>query len=346
MEPAHATGSAALPSLEERQALFNLMLGYQTSQAIYAATRLGVADFLAGGPQTTEDLAWMTGAHPPALYRLLRFLARRGLFQEVEPGRFALTPLGAGLRSDIPGSVRPMTLLVMNEPHWRAWGHLLHSVLTGEPAFDHVHGVSFFDYLARHPDDARIFHAAMSTGATRSGAALADVYDFRGIQRLVDVGGGHGALLASVLAAHPTMQGVLFDLPEVAAAGAATLAEAGVADRCEIVGGDFFAAVPAGGDAYLLQSIIHDWDDARAVTILQNCRRVMAEGSSRLLVIEERITDDSPLGFDLEMLVQLGGSNRTDEEYRALFAATGFTLTRIIPLAAGSTMCIFEGVPG
>lgn len=344
MERPSALDAPASPSVAHIQRLFELVSRFRVSQAIYVAARLGIADLLAEGPRTSDDLARETGTHPTNLYRLLRYLSGYGLFTEVAPRCFALAELGAGLRSDVSGSVRPMTLLLMNQPHWQAWGHLLHSVQTGDPAFDHVHGMSFFEYMERNPDAAEVFNAAMSSVSARSGPTLVDVYDFSGVKRIVDVGGGHGSLIAAILAAYPTMQGVLLDLPGVVDGAQATLEAAGVVDRCEVVAGDFFTAVPPGGDVYLLQMIIHDWDDARATTILTNCRRVMQEGS-RLLVVEERITPKTPLGADLEMMVELGGLQRTDEEYAALFAAAGFALTDIVPLSNRSPLCIFEGRP-
>lgn len=349
MTTSAASDALATPTPEERQRLSDLITGFRFSQAIYVAARLSIPDLLAEGPRDIDDLAEAAGAHPGALFRLLRFLTGVGLFAEVAPRRFALTPLGGLLRSDIPGSGRPMTVLLMNDPHWRAWGNLLHSVRTGETAFDHTHGMPLFDYLAEHPDDAAVFNAGMSSMAARSGPDIAKIYDFTGIERLVDVGGGHGQLLASILAANPAMQGVLFDRPEVVAGARATFEAAGVAGRCELVSGDFFEAVPEGADAYILQLIIHDWDDARAVAILRNCRRAMAEGG-RVLVADARVAPDyrealPVLQADLEMMVETGGRERNDDEYRALFEAAGFTLTRVIPVG-GSTFAIYEGVPG
>ncbi|HEX5502371.1 MAG TPA: methyltransferase, partial [Thermomicrobiales bacterium] len=246
---------------EQLQELQRLLSGYRVSQAIYVVAALGLADLLRDGPRGSDELAQATATHAGALYRVLRFLAGVGLFDEVAPRRFALTPLGAGLRSDLPASVRPLALMLLDPSQWRPWGELLHSVRTGETAFDYTHGMGRFDYLAEHPDAAAAFNAAMTSNTAASGAAITDAYDFSGIARLVDVGGGHGLLLATALRAHPALRGVLFDRPEVVAGAAATLAAAGVAERCEIDGGDFFTAVPPGGDAYVLRQVIHDWDD-------------------------------------------------------------------------------------
>jgi len=337
------------PSREQFQQLYWLLGGYRVSQALYVAATLGLADLLKDGPRGSDELARATGTHAPALYRVLRFLAGVGLFDEVAPRRFALTRLGAGLRTDVPGSVAPLALMLLDEYHWRPWGRLLHSVRTGETAFRHVHGLGLFDYLGRHPDAAAAFHRAMTSNTADSGTAITAAYDFSGIERLVDVGGGHGLLLATVLRAHPALRGVLYDRPEVVAGATATLEAAGVADRCEVVGGDFFAAVPPGGDAYSLRQIIHDWDDPEAVALLANCRRAMRAGG-RLLVVERAIAPDyrealPELHLDLEKLVNVGGLQRTDEEYRALFAAAGFRLTKIVPLGDAARYCVYEGAP-
>ena len=349
MEASVTSSAAEAPTREQLQDLFELVSGYRVSQAIYAVATLGIPDLLRDGPRGTDDLARATGTHAHALTRVLRFLANVGLFSEEAPGRFALTHLGAGLRSDVPGSLRPMALMLLGEHNWQSWGHLLHSMRTGETAFQQVHGMGIFDYFAQHSDVAAIFHAAMTSNTAGSGTAITTAYDFSGIRRLVDVGGGHGLLLATVLRAHPTMRGVLFDRPEVVVGAPAVLEKEGVAERCDIVAGDFFANVPPGGDAYILRQIIHDWDDGRATEILKNCRRAMQEGS-RLLVVERAVATDhrqaSPvLHLDLEMLVNVGGSQRTDAEYRALFAGAGFRLTTVVPLRDAATYCVFEGVP-
>jgi hypothetical protein len=241
------------------------------------------------------------------------------------------------------------TFLFHMEPaKWAAWGDLLYSVQTGASAFDHVHQMDFFDYLAQHADLANVFQTAMTTNTARSGSTIVEAYPFTDIQRLVDVGGGQGLLLATILQAHPTMHGILFDRPEVMGA-AETLAEAGVAERCEIVGGDFFKAVPAGGDAYLLRHIVHDWDDAHAITILKNCRSVLPS-TGKVLVVERAIPADPKealpiLALDLEMLVTFAASERTEAEYRSLFAAADLRLSAVIPLDDFGSFCLFEAVP-
>jgi hypothetical protein len=337
------------PAPEPIQDLFPLVVGYRISQAIYVVAKLGIPDLLAGGPQDSDALAQATGANAGALYRVLRFLAGVGLFDETAPRAFGLTPLGARLCTDAPGSTRPVALMLLDPPLWQAWGALLHTVQTGESAFQQVHGQGVFEYLAAHPDSSRVFQQAMTSNTAWSGTAITQAYDLSGIGRLVDVGGGHGLLLATVLQAYPAMRGVLFDRPNVVAGAPAVLEAAGVADRCEIVGGDFFASVPPGGEAYVLRQILHDWDDARAAQILAHCRRVLG-GSGKVLVIERAIAPDyrqalPVLLLDLEMLVNFGGIQRTEADFRTLFARVGLQLNAVVPLGDAAQFSVFEGVP-
>lgn len=341
--------ASGVPSADLLNHLYELISGYRVSQAIYVVARLDIADLLSDGPRTSDELAAATGVHPGALYRVLRFLAGAGLFEEVEPHRFSLTPLGAGLRPDVPASMRPRVLHLLDPSLWESWGELLYSVQTGETAFEHVHGMGHFDYLQQHPDAAARFNQSMTSNTAESGTAITREYDFSGIRHLVDVGGGHGRLLATILQAYPAMRGTLFDRPEVVAGAAAALDAAGVAGRCEIIAGDFFASVPAGGDAYILRQIIHDWDDGRAVRILQNCRRAL-DSQGTVLVVERRLDRDyrralPVLHIDMQMLVALGGRERTDEEYDRLFGDAGFQLTAIVPLNDPAQFAVFEGHP-
>jgi hypothetical protein len=293
------------PPESPRAVLGRLLMGQVITQALHAAARLGIADLLADGPRPVEDLATATGADPGALGRLLRALAGIGAFAEPEPGRFALTPLGEALRDDRPDSARPAAI-IYGEEYRRALDGLLDSVRSGEPAFERVTGRSFFDHLAQHPEVGARFDRNMSGRHAARNAAVAAAYDFSGIARLVDVGGGEGALLRAVLAAHPGPRGILADRPEVlerARLGAAD-------DRLEFVAVDFFQAVPAGADGYILASILHDWDDERAVAILRVVRRAIAPGG-RLLLVEEVLPpgdEPSPARWlDLMMLVLTGG---------------------------------------
>ncbi len=334
---------------EQFQTLNRLIGGYRVSRAIAVVVGLGIPDLLAGGPRAVDDLAQATETHPGALYRVLRLLAGMGLFEETAPREFRLTPLGHGLRTDIPGSMGAMALMHLDASKWQSWGDLLYSVQTGEMAFPNVHSVEIFDYLRQHPDDANIFQQAMTANTARSGAAITQVYDFSSAERVVDIGGGHGLFLATILQAYPSLRGVLFDQPEVVAGASTALTAADVAGRCEVVSGDFFAEVPQGGDIYLLRQIIHDWDDERATLILANCRRAMPP-LGKVLVVEGVVSADYQqslpvLQLDLEMLVNYGGLQRTEEEYRALFAAAGFQLGKVIPLNDPGQFSVFEALP-
>jgi hypothetical protein len=336
-------------SSEQQRQLYGLLTGYRVSQAMYVVAKLDIAGLLADGPRAADDLARVTGTHPGALYRVLRFLSGVGLFHEVTPRHFALSPLGTGLRGDLPGSIRPTVLMLLDENEWKAWGDMLFSVQTGETAFEHVHGMGRFEYLRQHPEDAATFNAAMTSNTMQSGAAITQTYDFSGITHLVDVGGGHGVFLATILRAHPEMRGTLFDQPAVVAGADSALGAPDLRHRSQIIGGDFFAAVPAGADAYILRQIIHDWNDEQSIAILRNCRQSMSP-HGRVLVVERRLDSDyrqalPALQVDLQMLVNLGGGERTEEEYRALFGAAGLQLTSIVPLHDAAQFVVFEGRP-
>jgi len=322
------------------------MAGTWVSHAILLAARLGIPDLLADGPKDGRELAGLTDAHAPSLYRVLRALASVGVFREAEDGRFHLTPLAEPLRDGVPGSLRAFAIMLGEEWHWRAWGDLPHAVRTGQSAFEHLYGVTNFEYWAQHPEAEAIFDDAMTSRGAAQNAAVVAAYDFAGVGTLVDVGGGHGSLLAAVLQAHPAMRGVLVERPEVVAGARAYLEQAGVQERCEVVAEDFFASVVSGGDAYVLKSVVHDWDDDRAVAILSTCRRAMPAGG-RLLVVDWVVPPGDEPSFakllDLLMLVWTpGGKERTEAEHRALLALAGFELTRVIPTAAG--VSIIEAV--
>ena len=326
--------------------LVRMVLAYRVSQALHVAATLGIADLLAAGARTSGDLARATGTHPRALYRVLRALASVGVLREDGDGAFALTALGQPLRADHPQSVHGLAVYQGHPTMWGTWQHLRHSVDTGEPAFRHLHGLDAWELRTRDPDLGAVFDNAMTSNSLRRRDAVVAHYDFSGARTVVDVGGGHGALLAAVLAANPQARGVLFDQPQVVAGAAGVLGEAGVADRCAVVGGSFFEEVPAGGDLYLLTSIVHDWDDAQAAAILRTCRRATAPGA-RVVLVEHVIAPGNapdPGKFsDLNMLVMLGGQERTAAEFAALYGVAGFQLTRIIPTAAG--VSLIEGQP-
>jgi SAM-dependent methyltransferase len=321
--------------------LIELVRAYQLSQAVCTAATLGIADLLVNGPRDAPELARATGTHAPSLHRLLRALASRGLFALHDDGRFALTPMAELLRNGGDGSLRDLTMHWGRPAVWEPWGDLLHSVRTGEAAFEYRHGVDLWAYLAAHPEDSAAFDAAMANSPRH--AEIAATYDFSDLGRIVDVGGGNGRLLAAILERYPGLHGVVFDQPHVIAAGV-VLELAGVMARCELVGGDFFAAVPTGADAYVLSHVIMDWDDDRATVLLANCRRAMAP-QGRVLVAERIIPAENAPSFgqldDLMGLAVSGGRIRTEQEHRRLFEAAGLRLTNLTPTPSGST--ILEG---
>jgi len=343
-----ATSSVDAPSPQDFGEVFNLIGGYRISQAIYVVAELGIPDLLAAGPRRCDELARQTNTHAPTLFRILRFLAGAGLFNELGHKEFELTRLGSTLRTDLPGSFHPAVRFLLSKFEWTPWGRLIHSVRTGATAFHHVHGMGPFEYLRKDPQASAVFNSAMTSLSARSGAGIAERYDFSLLRKVVDVGGGHGFLLATILTANPTMRGVLFDLPDVVAGAGQVLENHAVRDRCEVVGGSFFEALPKGGDAYILRQIIHDWDDERALAILRNCRAAMTR-TGKVLVVERQIVPDHReamrvLHVDLEMLVNVGGMERTDAEYRSLFDKAGFQLTTIVPLMDTGGFSVFEGV--
>lgn len=332
-----------MPDPSPQDQMARMITGYWVSQMVHAAAQLRLADRVAGGPRTAEELARSTGTHARSLYRLLRALASVGVFSEDGEGRFSQTALSECLRSDVPGSSWAMAVM-MGEEHYRAWGDLLESVRTGETAFDRLYGQPIFAYLGERPDQARIFDAAMTSIHGRETQAVLDAYDLPGVNVLADVGGGNGSNLAGILARYPEMRGILFDLPHVVERAEADFERDGLSDRVETVGGNFFEAVPVEADAYFLRHIIHDWDDEKAELILRNIHQSMPKGA-RLLVVEHVL----PLGngpsfgklLDLTMLLLPGGVERTAEEFRGLYERSGFRLTRIV--ATDGDLSVVEG---
>jgi hypothetical protein len=323
----------------------NLIHGYMTSQAIAVAAKLGIADLLKEEPRTAEELANATKAHTASLNRLLRMLTSVGIFAEDADARFRQTPLSDLLRDDNPQSARGMAI-GGSELWWRPWGDLHWTVMTGKPAFHRIHGESLFEYLAKHPDDAAIFDAAMTSRSSIDLSAVLGAYDFSEFRRIVDVGGGHGALLHGILSVNPKLRGILADQPAVVAGAAATLRTGSVADRCEVVGADFFVSVPEGADAYIMKRIIHDWSEQDSLKILRNCRRAIPPHGKLLLiehVLKPANEPDPGKLMDLNMLVLLGGQERTEAEFAALLRQADFSLTRVIPTAGA--MSIIESQP-
>ena len=314
------------------------------SAALGVAAQLAIADRLANGPRSTGDLAKATGANEDALYRVLRALAMVGVFTEVSPRTFALTPAAELLRADVPGSVRDMALWLCDDLHFRVYAETMHSVMTGQTLGEKVLGMPIFEYLERNPDISARFNNAMTNFSAGVAPAALQVYDFSDIRVLVDIAGGHGMVLATILRANPQMRGILFDLEHVVA-GAKAPDALGVRDRCELVAGDFFKSVPAGGDAYIMKHIIHDWDDERADVILRNIRAALqGKRDGRVILLEGVVLPanepDLTKLIDLEMLVLPGGKERTADEYKALFARNGFVLTKIVPTQ--SPLCVIE----
>jgi hypothetical protein len=338
------TTSAAPP--QAAQTIFQLGTGFIASSALQVAVRLTIADRLAGGAKTAAALAADTGVQEDGLYRVLRVLASVGVFEETSPRRFALTPAADLLRTDRPDSMHPMALWLTDPFHFRTFAEIMHSVKTGQPAVEKVVGMPVFEYLANQPELSAIFNDAMTALSSTVAPAAVKAYDFSGIDVLVDVAGGHGEVLMAVLRAHPAMRGILFDVDHVIAGAAPRIAAAGLSDRCATATGDFFTAVPAG-DGYIMKHIIHDWDDARAVTILKNIRAAMTTPKGRLILLESVLQpgNQPDLGkfIDLEMLVMPGGRERTADEFGALLARGGFALSRIVP--TGAPLLVIEARP-
>lgn len=335
-----------MPSEPTPADLQRLGNGFQVSQALHVAAELGIADLLRDGPRAVDDLAAAAGAHPRTLYRLLRALAAAGVFHEQADQRFALTPLGQFLRADHPASLAPWLALIGRPYFWQAWGHLRHSVRTGENAFAALNDTDVWSWRASRPEESAIFDRAMAGLARTTNATVIGAFDFGRFKHLVDVGGGNGAFLAAVLRANPASRGTVFDQPHVVEGAAAILRDAGVDDRCDAVGGSMFESVPSGADAYIMQRILHDWDDARCGEILAVLRATISPGA-RLLVVEQLIgppNEGVPAKLaDLNMLVLPGGEERTEQEFAALFAASGFKLTGVT--RTSGPWCILEAAP-
>lgn len=312
----------------------HLLWGLIPSRAVSVAAKLGIADLLATGPSTADELAKATGTHAGSLRRLLSALTSLQIFGEDASGVYRNTTLSETLRSDHPYSMRALAMLWGRPLFLQSWQNLDAAIASGVPAFDSLYGQSFFEYLEQHPEDASIFNAAMSRSTAADVSAVLQSYDFSRFQQIVDVGGGHGGFLRAILSATPHLLGVLYDLPSVVATVEATVGD--IAGRCEVRSGNFFEAVPEGADGYLLRRIIHDWDDEASLKILRNCRRAISTGGTLLLV--ERVLkapNESDWGkfMDLHMFVILGGRERSEPDFRALLRKAGFALTRVLSTA-------------
>jgi hypothetical protein len=325
--------------MSDRQDLRDMVTGFRLSAALNVAADLGISDELVDGPRTAAELAGVVGADPDTLRRLLHALATVGVYAEGPDGSFANTELGEGLRSDVPDSVRPLARTLNSPALWAAWGHLGHSVRTGENAFVAKHGVDAWTRRRGHPEENAIFNETMTVQTTVIADAVAEAYDFAGLSTVVDVGGGQGSLLEAVLTRHPHLTGTVFDQEHVVATEPSTPT---LASRWSAASGSFFFAVPEA-DAYLLKSILHDWPDDRCVEILDTCRRSLRPQGVVLVVetILGRPGFEVQAAFsDLNMLVMPGGRERTEEEYAALLAAAGLRLTRVVD--TGTRMSVVE----
>jgi len=341
---------ATQPSLPPQLILYHLAIGHYYSRAVHLAAKLGVADLLTDGPRSADDLARLTNTHAPSLRRVLRLLASANVLAELEDGRFALTRVGECLRAEATASSRALVQLFGGIRMQDNWRELEHCVRTGEPVW-HMRGEpDWVAGIAKDPVEAANFDAAMADFTRVSAMAVAAAYDFTPFRTLIDVGGGNGALLVGILRANPHLQGVVAERADAAERANKLIAEHGLEPRCRAVTADFFREVPAGGDAYLLKHVIHDWDDERAGTILANCRRVIPP-NGRLLIIEGvyppridgSLASRGAAANDVNMLVGTGGRQRSEVEFRSLFMAAGFRLTRIVPTLA--PVSVIEGVP-
>lgn len=340
------TSAAAEQRQPDFGRMFEMVTHFWVARAVHAGTVLGLPDHVAERPRTSVELAAVTGADPRSLHRLLRALAGVGVLGVDEQGRYATTALGDTLRTDVPGSLASFVQLELGAAHHGTWGLLAESVRTGEPVFAAASGHPIWEYFERTPEMADHLGKAM-TGLTAMVAdAVLEVFDFSSYGKIVDVGGGEGGFLGAILGAHPEASGVVLDLPHVVANGRSRIAEAGLADRCELVGGSFFEKVPEGGDLYTMKWVLHDWNDESSIEILKSVRRVIPE-DGRLLVVDTVVPEGGGFSpskiIDLNMMVLSGGQERTAEEFRALLDAAGFTLTRILPTSSPSS--VIEAIP-
>jgi O-methyltransferase domain/Dimerisation domain len=343
-----ATTEAQDTAAAAAQQVFQFATGYIISSALNTIVKLGVPDRLAAGPQTAAALAGEVGANEDALYRILRVLSMVGLFSEDAQRRFSLTPASELLRSDVPGSMKAMVSWIASPFHYRVHADMIHSARTGETAIEHTYGKPAFEYLAGNPELSELFNNAMTGFSVAAVRAVLEAYDFSGIEVLVDVAGGHGAVLTTILQRYPSMRGILFDLDHVIAGARPRIAALGLAGRCEAIEGDFFVQVPSGGDAYVMQHIIHDWDDDRALMILRQIRTALAgKPRGRLLLLEGILAPanqpDPTKLIDIEMLMMTGGRERTEAEFRALLQEAGFELTRVVHTRG--PICVIEAEP-
>jgi hypothetical protein len=335
-------------SVSPSQQVVRLMYGYLSTQLLYVAAELGLADALADGPSTAETVAEAVRAQPDPMRRVLRGLAADGIVDEYPDGRFALTDVGACLRRDVPGSLHG-GIIAHGDLHYRAAAGLLDAMRNGGVAFERVYGADLFEYLSRNPRQGASFQAAMAVRSRQEAIDVIAAYDFAGFEQVVDVGGGPGVLLEAILTSAPRTHGILVDQQAVVEQARRRLEDAGLADRCTFVQGDFFTAIPAGGNAYILSRVIHDWDDEKAVRILANCRTAMGDSGSLLLVealLPKRAREQpAVIRMDLMMLMHDTGRERNVAEYEQLLRAAGLQLARVVPTASQVGVCVIEATP-
>jgi hypothetical protein len=333
-----------VPAPQPSQVLMQLSIGFMMTAALHAAAELRIADLLKDGAKSTRELAAASGTHEDSLYRVMRALASAGVFNETSPRVFELTDAGELLRTDHEESCRDMVLWMGNKFHYDMYPEMQHAMKTGETVVEKVYSESCFGYLEKDKEVGEIFNRAMTMFSKMLGPAVLEAYDFSYLngKTLVDIGGGHGVLLTSILKKYPDIRGLIFDLEHVHTGAQARINETGVAGRCETHGGDFFKSVPPG-DAYIMKHIIHDWSDAKALTILKNCHAA-GRGKSKVILVEAVLTPGNEPNFakwlDLEMLLIPGGRERTEAEFARLFEQAGFNLMRVLPTK--SPVCVLE----
>jgi hypothetical protein len=331
-----------------RDVIARLMDGYLSTQLLYVAAKLGLADLLRTGPRSSAELAASTATKPEILHRVLRGLVVDGALEEEADGRFRVTDAGRLLESDRPDSMRG-AVMARGELYYQAAGALMDTLRHGGAAFRHAHGVDFFEALAARPDGGSAFHASMTVRSQRETAEVVHLYDFSPFTHVVDVGGGRGLLLSAILKNHRHVRGTLFDLPKALTEAPIVLQAAGVASRCALAPGDFFSGVPADGDLYVLSRVLHDWDDDAAIRILRSCRRAMSDRATLLIaeaVLPDRARDNpAAIRMDLHMLTLLTGKERTLGEFEQILDQSGFNLNCVLPIEGRTAITLLEAAP-
>jgi C-methyltransferase len=330
---------------DTQERLARLMTGHWVAQMLAVVARLGIADLLKDGPKSSQALAEQVGVNPEALFRVMRALVTADVFSQPDPGVFALTPVGRHLRSDVYGSIRWNAAMYCDVAHWAPWSYAMDAVVTGEPVAQKALGSSVWSYLCTNAPQMELFHKAMSDTAEQNAVAMLEAYDFNCFPKIVDIGGGRGNLLETILDDCPETRGVLFDLPEVVEAAKERYADSASLPRMEFLSGNFVETIPSGGDAYLMKNVLHDWSDVVAIKIMRNIRAAIKPGGT-LLVAEQIVTDENAYfsaWMDLNMMIVHGGKERTAEEFQHIFEACGFELTNIIPTRTQNFL--IEGKP-